>query len=117
MIIPIISIAAIDVLDNIAATLQTGNAKELVKYFDSSIDLTILDQENSYSSSQAAMVVQSFFDKNPVKSFQLVHKSTSGDGSYGIGNLVTTTQTFRTYFYVKQKSGVALIQELRFEKQ
>jgi len=66
---------------------------------------------------QAVAVVQNFFSTNTVKSFQLLHRAGSGDGCYGIGNLQTSTQTLRTYFYVKTSGSTSVIQELRFEKE
>ena len=117
IVVPCFAFATTDVIDTISGAFKTGNVSEISKYFDSNVELTILDQESTYSKSQAAVVVQNFFNSNPVKGFELVHRSASGDGSYGIGNLITASQTFRTYFYVKQKDGNSVIQELRFEKQ
>lgn len=105
-------------LDNVATAIRSGNSKELAKYFDSNIEITILDRESNYSKTQAEMVLKDFFSKNAVQSFDLIHRGTSGEGSaYGIGKLKSTNQTFRVYFFVKQKGSQSLIQEMRFEKE
>ena len=107
-----------DILDNIAFTLKTGNASELSKFFDTNIEITILDEEDVYSRAQAEVLIKNFFAKNPPTSFELMHQGSSKEGSkYGIGNLVTAKTTFRTYIYIKQKGKDYFIQELRFEEE
>ena len=107
-----------DILDNIALTLKTGNASELSKFFDTNIEIIILDEEDVYSRAQAEVVIKNFFAKNPPKSFELIHQGSSKEGSkYGIGNLTTSQTTFRTYIYIKQKGKEYFIQELRFEEE
>lgn len=103
-------------IERISLAIQTGNANALAQYFDNNIELTMLSKEQSYSSSQAEMVVKDFFDKNRPTSFKIIHKGSSSQGSeYCIGTLVTQTGTYRTYIYLKQKDSKYLIQELRFE--
>lgn len=107
-----------DIIDNIANAIRSGNSKEVAKYFDTNVEITILDKESVYSKVQAEMVLRDFFSKNPVQSFEVVHRGTSGEGSsYGIGPLKSSNQSFRVYFYVKQKGAASTIQEMRFEKQ
>ncbi|MEP7129373.1 MAG: DUF4783 domain-containing protein [Chitinophagales bacterium] len=116
--LPVIVFSNIDIVDNIANAIRSGNSKEVAKYFDSNVEITILDKESVYSKVQAEMVLRDFFSKNPVQSFEVVHRGNSGEGSsYGIGPLKSTTQSFRVYFYVKQKGTTSTIQEMRFEKQ
>jgi hypothetical protein len=104
-------------LENIATAIQSGNAKELAKFFDNNVDITVYNKEEMYSKTQAEMVVKDFFVKNPPTSFKIIHKGASNQGSeYAIGTLNTNVGSFRTYIYVKQKAGAYTIQEIRFEK-
>jgi hypothetical protein len=113
-----LSMSAGDILDNIAAAISSSNAAALSKYFDNTVDITVVDKQSVYSKAQAQVVVQDFFTKNPVKHFALIHRGSSAQGSsYGIGNLVSGTQSFRVYFFVKLRSASYFIQEMRFEKQ
>ena len=117
-ILPALAFSQSDILDNIAGAVRNGNSKDVAKYFDNNVEITILDRESTYSRVQAEMVLRDFFSKNSVQSFDLIHRGTSGEGSsYGIGKLKTANQTFRTYYFVKQKGSQSLIQEMRFEKQ
>jgi len=104
-------------LETIATAIQSGNAKELAKYFDSNVDISVYNKEESYSKTQAEMVVKDFFVKNPPTAFKIIHKGASNQGSeYAIGTLSTNVGSFRTYIYVKQKGTAYSIQEIRFEK-
>ncbi len=105
-------------LDAISLAIQTGNAKEVAKYFDNTVSITIYNGENSYSKAQAEMVLKDFFSKNPPVSFNIIHKGNSTEGSqYGIGTLITKSGTFRTYVYIKKKGTTYFIQEIRFENE
>ena len=118
IILPLLLFANNGIIDNISLALKSGNAKELSRYFDNKIELTLLDDEGAYSKAQAEQVVKAFFEKKEVKSFELIHKGSSEQGSqYGIGNLSTASGTYRTYFYLKQRGSGYYIQELTFETQ
>jgi len=96
--------------------LKTGNAKVLSSNFHSSIDLTILQKQGTYSKAQAEQIIQSFFDEHKPSSYKPNHTGASGDGSkYMIGTLETAKGNFRVYIYYKVIGGKELIQTLRFE--
>ncbi|MCY7410331.1 MAG: DUF4783 domain-containing protein [Chitinophagales bacterium] len=116
--VPLMAFSIVDILDNIGSAIKSGESKQVARFFDNNVELTILDRESTYSRTQAEMVLRDFFAKNPVQSFDLIHRGTSDEGSaYGIGKLKTSTQTFRVYYYVKQKGSQSLLQEMRFEKE
>jgi len=103
-------------LERIGLAIQSGNSRELAKYFDNTVEITIFDKEETYSKAQAEMVLKDFFTKNKPASFKIIHNGTSGQGSqYGIGTLITDKGAFRTYIYLKQKGATSFIEELRFE--
>ena len=100
----------------IANALKSGNAKEVAKYFDNTIEITLPEKSNSYSKSQAELVLRDFFNTNGVKNFEIIHKSENAGSQYCIGNLTTNNGIFRTTIYMKQKGEKQVIQELRFEQ-
>ncbi len=105
-------------VDDISTALKTGNAKLLSTYFHSTIDLTIIQKQGTYSKSQGEQVVQNFFNDNKPSNFTVNHNGTSGEGSkYIIGTLSTSTGEYRVYVYFKNINGVELIQTLRFEQE
>ena len=114
-----IASAELDLLDDIANALRSGEAKSVSKYFGNSVDLTIINQEEVYSKVQAEQVLRDFFSKNQPRWFTIIHKGESKEGArYAIGSLITTQGvSYRTYFYIKQQVGNSIIQELRFMKE
>lgn len=110
--------AGVDIFDDLATIIRTGDARQISRYFGSNVDLTILSVEEVYSKAQAEQVLKDFFAKNPAKSFTIIHKGLSKEGSkYAIGSYVSAQGvTYRTYLFVKNSNGTEVIQELRFEK-
>ena len=106
-------------LNEIATIIRSGNASQIAKFMDNSIEITIGESQKLYSKAQAEQVLERFFDKNNPKQFNLIHRSNvkEGKSKYGIGELQTTTnKKFRTYFYVVLKNEKYLIRELNFEE-
>ena len=102
-------------IDEIVAALKEGNAAGIAKHFDNTVEITLPDKSNSYSKSQAEVVLRDFFNNNPVKSFTILHKGENGGSEYCIGTLVTKNATYRTMVFMKQKSNMQMLQEIRFE--
>ncbi|HEY9342727.1 MAG TPA: DUF4783 domain-containing protein [Hanamia sp.] len=96
--------------------IKSGDAKEVAKYFDNTVEITISEKSNSYSKSQAQLVLHDFFKSNSVKNFEVIHKSENASSQYCIGNLITNNGLFRTTIYMKQKGDKQVVQEIRFEK-
>ena len=105
-----------DVIDDIASAIRSGNPKNISSFFIESIDLKVIEKEDVYSKQQAEMILKDFFTKHPVKSFTVAHKSEQKAGSqYVIGTLETTNGKFRTYFLIKTLGAQTLIQQFRIE--
>ena len=106
-------------LDEITKAISNGNASALGAFFDSNVEIAVLENEDVYGKTEAVKVVQSFFSKNKPQSFSRVHQGTSkgNDSQYCIGNMNTSGGTFRVYVYMKTNGGKFLIQELRFDKE
>ena len=96
--------------------IKTGNASEVSRFFDNTVEITFPGKSNSYSKSQAELVLRDFFSKNQTKNFLIIHKSNNGDSQYCIGNLETINGIYRTTIYLKLKGEKQVVQELRFEK-
>ncbi len=104
--------------ESIAGSIRTGNSSALAASFQSNVEITIKDSGNSYSKSQAEMVLKNFFSTHQPKSFTIAHQGTSPEGAkYFIGTLSTSSGSFRTYVYAKTTGGSLAIQEIRFEEE
>jgi hypothetical protein len=106
-------------LDAIANALSTGDADALSKYMADNVEISIQDKEQTYTKVKATEVLRSFFGSDKPKSFSQVHKGTSRENSdqYCIGNMATTSGTYRVYLYLKVNGSSINIQEMRFDKE
>jgi len=119
LLVPLMSNIEDANLSNITKAISEGNADALGQYFDQTVEVAVLNQEDVYDKAQAINVVRRFFAENKPGSFSQVHKGASpnNDSQYCIGNLVAGSKTFRVYIYMKVSGGQYLIQELRFDKE
>jgi hypothetical protein len=107
-----------DIPPKIFDAMKVGNAIELAKHFNSSVELVILDQDDVYSKQQAEQILKSFFEKNKVKTFTLLHQGGKEGAQYAIGNLETISgKIYRVYFHVKESAGKPLIHQMRIEEE
>ncbi len=115
----IIALAAkADTFDDVVSAIKQASAKDVSKYFNSTVELTVVNTEGVYSKPQAEMIVKNFFAANPPKAVSIQHKGSSAQGSrYAIANYETTQGKYRVYIFMKESTGGMLIHELRFEKE
>lgn len=107
-----------DVVEDISTAIKAGNSKGITNHFIDLVDLKVIEKEDEVSKQQAEMILKGFFNKHPVKSFTIMHKSTPKGGSqYTIGSLETTNGTFRIYFLSKTTGEKTLIQQFTIENE
>ncbi|MCF8302535.1 MAG: DUF4783 domain-containing protein [Bacteroidales bacterium] len=98
--------------------IRKGDHKQLAEYFTSTVDITLPDNENTYSKTQAEMIMKDFFNHEKPKAFNVNHRGNSNDGSiYCIGTYKSEKNSFRTYLLIVQKEGKHRIQQIKFEKE
>ena len=104
-------------IGSITKAIENGDANALGAYFDSNVELAILDDEDIYDKAEAIKVLGQFFNEHKPKAFSQVHKGVSknSDSQYAIGNLVSGSKTFRVYVYMKKAAGQNMIQEMRID--
>lgn len=106
----------IDVADDVAAAIRTGDAHQVAGYFADNVDLKVLEQENIYSKAQAELILADFFVKHPVKAFTIVHKSVpKNDSQFAIGTLETTNGKYRVHYLMKTITGKTSVTQFRIE--
>ena len=102
-------------IEEVVASLKLGNASQIARYFDNTVEIVLPEKTNSYSKSQAEIILKDFFNNNSVKSFQVIHKGDNGGSQFCIGTLFTKTNAYRTTIFMKQKGDRQVLQEIRFE--
>ncbi|TAE87196.1 MAG: DUF4783 domain-containing protein [Bacteroidetes bacterium] len=107
-----------DVFDDVVNALKTQNAREVSKYLNSTVDLTINNQEGVCSKQQAEMMIKNFLAKYPAKNITIQHKGSSAQGAkYAIANYETEQTKFRVYIFLKMVGNQMLVHEMRIEKE
>ena len=102
--------------EDVISAIKQGDAGNLSKHLDNTVEINMLGKSSSYSRAQAEIILKDFFGKNNVKSFEIIHKGGQEGGSqFGIGNLVTSGGNFRTSFFLQKKGSTFVLNELRFE--
>jgi hypothetical protein len=102
-------------IDEVITAMKAGNAADVARFFDNTVEINMPDKSNSYSRSQAELVLKDFFSSGPVKSFTVIHKGENAGSQYCIGTLVTKNSTYRTTIFMKQKGDKQFLQEISFE--
>jgi len=102
-------------IDEVINAMKAGNSSEVAKFFDNTVELNMPGKSNSYSKSQAELVLKDFFSSNSVKTFEIIHKGENSGSQYCIGTLVTKVGSFRTTIFMKQRGDKQVLQEITFE--
>ena len=103
--------------NNVRVAIKSGNVTTLSSYFASTVDLKAGKDEGVYSSKQAALVLQRFFARNPVKDFKYNHNGSTLDNSkyYSIGTYTSGTSSYRVFISYKIVDGKYLIDKIHFD--
>jgi hypothetical protein len=99
----------------ISMAIKAGNAVELSKYMNSTIELLLLDKEDFYKKNVAETILKDFFTEYQTKDFIIQHQGAKNDAQYAIGNLKTSKGDFRVYFLLKKVDQELLIHQIRIE--
>jgi hypothetical protein len=102
-------------IDEVVTAMKNGDATQIARFFDNTVEITMPDKSNNYSKNQAEIVLKDFFTTNGIKTFEVIHKGENAGSQYCIGTLVTKNGSFRTTVFMKQKNDKQLLQEIRFE--
>jgi len=102
-------------IDEVAVAMRSGNVAELSKYLDNRVDITLPDKTDTYSKTQAEMIIRDFFTTNAVQTFEVKHKGENGGSEFCIGTLKTKNGDFRTVLFMRLKGDKQFLQEIRFQ--
>ena len=103
-------------IDEVITAMKAGSSADIARFFDNTVEINTPDKSNSYSKSQAELVLKDFFNTNAVKTFTVNHKGENAGSQFCIGTLVTKGSTYRTTVFMKLKGDKQLLQTITFEK-
>ncbi len=107
-----------DVFTPIRDVIKTGNAKEVVKLFATSVDMNLDGDSNTYGKTQAEFVLREFFKKHPISDFSIIHTGSSKGGrQYAIGRYLSKSESYNVLIRVSEEEGSYLVHEMNFVKE
>jgi len=106
-----------DPFDPIIKAIQESDAKSLSASFNITIELSLPDNENTYSASQGEMVMKDFFKKFPPDSFTIIQKGiTDSISKFAIGNYLSGSRIYQVYIDLRKEKERFLIYKIKFEE-
>jgi hypothetical protein len=99
----------------IPMAFRAGNATELSKYINSTVQILLLGKEDFYKKNLAETVLKDFFSEYRTRDFVIRHQGGTNDAQYAIGSLKTDKGDFRVYFLLKKVGNELLIHQIRIE--
>lgn len=113
-----VSASAQDIFAPMKDALKAGNAKELVKTFNTSVDMNMDGDVKTYSKAQAEFALKDFFKKHSVSDFTIVHTGASKGGlQFAIGRYVSNSDSYNVLIRVREVEGTFLVHEINFVKE
>ena len=108
--------AQVDPIDRVTELLGQGNVTEIAKLFAPDVEMTVMNQEDSYSKLQATAVLSKFFDAHKPKQVKLLHKVNSNKKFlFGVAILSSTGGHYRIAYMLSETGNSMKIVEMRIE--
>lgn len=111
--------AAQDFQGALNIAIQESNVKEISRFFDKRVQVTIDQESNFYSNTQAEIIIRNFLDKMGRMGFI----SSSAEKRQGemvqlfTGTITSAKGNYRTSILVRRIGQINVIQEVHFQKQ
>lgn len=99
----------------ISLAFKAGNAAELARYLNPTVELVLPDKEDFYRKSNAEAILRDFFAQYPPRDFTIRHQGSRNEAHYAIGSLKTEKASFRVHFLMKRTGEGLLIHQIRIE--
>lgn len=106
-----------DYVIEISTQFGSGNTKELSKYFSSSINLSLKNNENVYSKAQTEIILDKFFKENSPQSSKITHRlSNNSNYEHAVLLLNTDKGDYRVAIALKDSDRQLQLIEIRIER-
>lgn len=107
-----------DILTAVRSAMRNGSSRELSQYFAPTVEVGFDGDKQSYSATQAELVMKDFFAKTSPSTFEYIHQGASEGGiQYAIGRYTGRGGSYRVFIKLKPARGNLLIDTLDFTKE
>lgn len=107
-----------DVISQVKETIKAGSAKELSRFLNNTVDVTLEGNVQTYSKAQAEFVLRDFFKQNPPSEVNIIHQGQSKGGQpFAILQYKSGPNTFRLFMKVKSSGNSQFLEDIRFTRE
>ena len=107
-----------DILTAVRSAMRNGSSRELSQYLAPTVEVGFDGDKQSYSATQAELVMKDFFAKTSPSTFEYIHQGSSEGGiQYAIGRYKGRGGSYRVYIKLKPTRGAPLIDTLELTKE
>lgn len=107
-----------EVISQVNETIKAGSAKELAKFLNQNVDVTLEGKLQTYSKAQAEFVLRDFFKANPPSEYNTIHQGSSKGGQlFAIGQYKSGSNVYQIFMKIKNVNNQQLVDDIRITKQ
>lgn len=107
-----------DVINQVKETIKAGSAKELSKFLNQTVDVTLEGNVQSYSKTQAEFVLRDFFKQHPPNEVNIIHQGSSKGGQpFAILQYKSNTDVYRLFMKIKTVGNAQFLDDIRFTRE
>jgi hypothetical protein len=98
--------------------ISSSDVASLSGMFGSSVDFTILDNQEILSGRAAAQKLISFLENKQLRQIKVIHegKSKHKTSQYKVFKVITAQETFRLFIYASAENRDGTIEEVRLDR-
>ena len=110
--------AQTDIINQVKETIKAGSAKELAKYLNQTVYITIEGSVETYSKAQAEFVLRDFFKQHAPSEVSIIHQGSSKGGQpFAILQYKSGADVYRLFMKIKTVNNAQLLDDIRFTKE
>ena len=118
LLVHVASVAQSDVIGQVKETIKAGSAKELSRFLNNTVDVTLEGNVQSYSKAQAEFVLRDFFKQHPPNEVNIIHQGKSKGGQpFAILQYKSGADTYRLFMKVKSQGSSQYLDDIRFTRE
>jgi hypothetical protein len=107
-----------DIINQVKDAIKAGSAKELAKFLNSTVDVTLEGNVQSYSKAQGEFVLRDFFKQHPPSEVNVIHQGSSKGGQpFAILQYKSGADTFRLFMKIKSVGNTQYVDDIRFTRE
>lgn len=107
-----------DIINQVKETIKAGSAKELAKYLNQTVYITIEGSAETYSKAQAEFVLRDFFKQHAPSEVSIIHQGSSKGGQpFAILQYKSGSDVYRLFMKIKTVNNAQLLDDIRFTRE